>query len=154
MYECEWCNDKGGIETINSTGFVRIAECSSCGCISTQEYIDEINKKLEERNQGVGFERTKGYYGSREFAFQEMWAKLNRRQTFNGGYTYLQLLMSPELSKSVGLLHSVNIPPEQIVNERDYKVAATVIQWLGTNIGYSYLKDVIQKIEKEENGRK
>lgn len=63
----------------------------------------------------------------REVAFAEQWAKINHRH-----------LSRPQLEYLI---------PDNFT-ERDAQVAATVIQWLGTNVGMSFIRDVMEREPK------
>ena len=39
------------------------------------------------------------------------------------------------------------------VSEAQMKVAATVVQWLGSPVGLGWLREVLQKIDKSDNDR-
>ncbi len=62
----------------------------------------------------------------REVSFARAWHYANARYT----HTLEYLLGKPN--------------EQAVVSDRDRMVAATVIQWLGSNVGMSFLEDVIQ----------
>jgi len=73
-----------------------------------------------------------------ERIYAEQWAKENERQPWlNGGYTLLENVLCPEGQKR----------PAR-VSTRDAQVAATVIQWLGTNCGRCFVNMAERKIEE------
>lgn len=68
----------------------------------------------------------------REKAFAEQWQKENEQAET------LRLLMAPISMQSVP---TRDLP---LLKPRDMEVAATVIQWLGSNVGMDFLRQVIQ----------
>lgn len=68
----------------------------------------------------------------REVAFATRWTRAN------SGYTHtLEYLLGKPNERAV-------------VSDRDRMVAATVIQWLGSNVGMSFLEDVIRSCPEIE----
>jgi hypothetical protein len=65
-----------------------------------------------------------------EKRFAEEWVKWNRRSEYGSNLAYLLLAGD----------QSSHIPPEPSV--RDFTVAATVIQWLGSPVGQGFLRDL------------
>jgi len=75
-------------------------------------------------------------YSPYELAFSELWVKENiRRPAINGGAGVLELLISPPSERSKGFLFEM--PAD--VSQRDANVAATIVQWLGTNCGQAFI---------------
>lgn len=149
--KCHWCKNNGGLHLNTSILLYEPIQCGVCLKVASQKYANKINKKLLERNRGFGYNRTTYVHGIREKLFYEMWHKINvEKRGFNGGQTALQLLISNTLQNSIMSGLQKRIPKDEIATERDYKIAATVVQWLGSSVGYSYLKEVVQKIEEME----
>ena len=110
--------------------------------------LREENKRLESLKEGrehrlfdappEGFhQRRKAYPGS-EQVYAEQWEKRNRRVSgINHGFTYLEWLLCPEMQEY----------PEE-VSIRDVRVAAAVIQWLGTNCGGAFVHECERIITK------
>lgn len=69
--------------------------------------------------------------GELERAFAERWAHHNKH------YDLLQQLFC------VG--NGIYTQPHLEIGDRDRYVAATVIQWLGTNVGFSFLQEALMK---------
>lgn len=67
----------------------------------------------------------------KEKVFSNEWIELNR-----GKYSMIEMLLSSDGGKT----------PAQ-VNEHDELIAATVIQWLGSPVGYSWLIEIIKKMK-------
>ena len=78
-------------------------------------------------DEGACFERTA--YNELEQAFSDGWKKeMTRKPGINHGRSILECILN------------------QPVSLRDRYVAASVIQWLGTNCGFSFLHTVLNKI--------
>ncbi|MCK5604361.1 hypothetical protein KAR91_20900 [Candidatus Pacearchaeota archaeon] len=74
-----------------------------------------------------------------ERIYAEVWKKRNVRQPYsNGGFTYLEWILCPDDRRVPAL-----------VSDRDAEVAASVIQWLGTNVGTSFVYECESKIKLE-----
>lgn len=92
-----------------------------------------------EANRGYKFERTK--YNQREKAFYLEWLKENKpAQGINFGQGILQDLFI-EQSTDFPLTRKY----VEIITNRDRYIAATVIQWLGTNCGMSFLSEALKR---------
>lgn len=85
--------------------------------------------------------RARDKYGdwvNRERVFLRHWRKENKRVSgTNGGCGVLELILSEDPNG-----HAVDL------TQRDATVAATVIQWLGTNCGYAFLHEVERETER------
>lgn len=98
--------------------------------------LDKTRQKrlFELEHESYSPERLK--YGVEERVFLERWKKRNRRVPgINRGYTLLEHI----------LCKGDQAFPEQ-VSQRDAYVAASVIQWLGTNCGKAFLADCEEEI--------
>lgn len=84
---------------------------------------------LEPRHESRQMDRLR--HGREEQIFLEQWQRINHRRTgwASGGVSLLELLLRP----------SGQDIPERATG-RDAMVAATVIQWLGTNVGSGFLQ--------------
>jgi hypothetical protein len=72
-----------------------------------------------------------------ERIFAEAWQRTNERQPWlNHGYTTIEWILCPDGEKY----------PER-VTPRDAQVAASVIQWLGTGVGYGFLLGCERQID-------
>ena len=65
------------------------------------------------------------------------WLKRNRRGYLSSGATLLELILTPD---------GVDKPPA--IDRRDAAVAASVIQWLGTNCGMGFIWTCEKKIDR------
>jgi hypothetical protein len=91
---------------------------------------------IEPVHQGLRTDRLRG--GLAERIYAEEWAKKNTRSSWiNHGCTALELILTP----------AGKLP--RPVSQRDATIAATVIQWLGTNCGHAFLQETEQRIEDE-----
>lgn len=63
------------------------------------------------------------------------WIALNKR-SLSTGMTYLEAILTAD-----------NRPTSRVVTQRDAAVAASVIQWLGTNCGMAFVQACERKIE-------
>lgn len=102
--------------------------------------------KLGKQNKGYRWERTQDdprpYHPiNRELVFYEEWLKDNKPSPgWNYGFGTLQdILMLPEapLSRPAA--------PKVKINYRDRYIAATIMQWLGTNIGWQFLVRTLKR---------
>lgn len=106
--------------------------------------------KLGKQNKGYKFERTKykcpleGHKKdvNRELVFYRMWRDENKKKPgINYGQGVLQdLFYKPE--RTFSMFHNA---PIHIISPVERFVVATVIQWLGTNCGWSFLMRVVDK---------
>lgn len=114
--------------------------------IETQEELEVARKAVEElratriRHIGRFPNRLKFDYDNhpnREKAFADHWRKENENvpSWLNGGHGVLEhLLLANEKECIIGDL-----------TQRDAIVAATVIQWLGTNCGWCFLDECLNR---------
>ncbi len=81
-----------------------------------------------------------------EKVYAERWEKENIRVPgLNGGRGYLELLLNECPYTDHGLYR-----PVSEITQRDAYVAATVIQWLGTNIGRCLIEECKRKAKEIE----
>lgn len=66
------------------------------------------------------------------------WKRLNRRRQWHGA-TLLELIMQPTSDRGLSPF---------VVSRRDAEVAASVIQWLGTNVGYGFIRSCERAIDE------
>lgn len=78
----------------------------------------------------------KGYF-NRERVFARRWVKENHPPCWlNGGIGILQGILDPDCGSS---------SPVPEITQAEAAAAATVIQWLGSNCGWSFLEECIRK---------
>jgi hypothetical protein len=95
----------------------------------------EMPKVLNHRSNE--FRRTK--HSHREHAFAEMWKAENEPiRWINNGHGILQDLFIERGSWSQRWI-------TKIISNRDAMIAATVVQWLGTNCGMDFLRRTLQR---------
>lgn len=97
-----------------------------------------LKEDAHEANVGRNFNRTKT--NPRELAFYEQWMKENEPLSYiNKGHGILQDLFI----ESTGQLFSRKTI--EVINNRDRMIVATVIQWLGSNVGMSFLHEALKR---------
>lgn len=107
------------------------------------ELEDIMNYAVREHkfraNIGLNPERVK--YNEREKAFQEQWLKENEPISWinNGGGILQDLCTNYNNEIESWKRRSI------IVNNQERMIVATVIQWLGSNIGFSFLEESLKK---------
>ena len=79
-----------------------------------------------------------------ERIFAEEWEKKNTSEYFSNGKPFLNGRGTLDY-----LLADDNNNPCGEVSDRDREVAATVIQWLGSNVRMSFLNSAKERLEKE-----
>ncbi len=73
-----------------------------------------------------------------EVVYADEWEKVNQNQPgTNGRLGYLEMLLNQFDDSHIGV---------SSISQRDAFVAATIIQWLGTNIGQCFIEQCEQKI--------
>lgn len=111
------------------------------------EDTEEI-EKLGKQNKGFKFERTIHEINNREKHFSDLWIKENKKQSWlNFGQGTLQDLFF-DYDKNGTEVAKV------LINNRDRYIAATLIQWLGTNCGFGFLHEAMRKCGYEITIRK
>lgn len=109
------------------------SKCDCDRCIAVRA-IEKIQGALYPTVRSLTPERLD--WGFRERLFFEAWIAANERhRCVNGGRGTLEILC-----ESLGP-----------ITQRDMDVASTVIQWLGTNCGQSFLHDVERKIKQVDD---
>lgn len=111
--------------------------CPHCkGDHGDPKCTNDFDKEL--RELVMDFDRAKGYSYKRvetnplEHVFAKAWQKVVEGKTLN-------YLLDPE---------HPNYPDSP--SDRDYKVAATVIQWLGSPVGQGFLKEILETQEGKD----
>lgn len=104
-----------------------------------REIADRTIRDIEHR-QNVGFCQNRIEHNEREKAFHDEWLEENDPLSYiNNGYGILQdLFITP-----TGPLGKKKF--EIDINSRDRMVSATVIQWLGSNCGMSFLDAALRR---------
>lgn len=144
MRVCSTCYDLGGCYR-NKNGLISSCECEQCFKKASSKRIKEIRKQEKFMHQGFMHKRTKN--SIREKIFYEAWMNENRtfarRRSINFGMTTLESVTRISNNKKRDIYELT------VLTDRDYKIAATVIQWLGTNCGQSFLDEVQREIKKQ-----
>jgi hypothetical protein len=111
--------------------------CDSARARRSQHLIDRVLSPPMESLQ------PKRLTSPAERVYFETWRKENERQPWlNSGYTTLEWILCPDDQKR----------PDG-VSRRDALVATSVIQWLGTNGGASFMRQCERRIERERAER-
>lgn len=107
-----------------------------------EEELDIISDALikqytNDQNWGIMLDRIK--FNDREKAFAEQWHEDNEiKRYMNHGHGLLQDLFIDRDKFNNRLFH-------HIITRNDRTIVATVIQWLGTNIGISFLERALNR---------
>ena len=109
------------------------------------ERIVDIVLRHEAHTQHVGYAHYRCEFNPREKAFFEQWMKENSpNPAINAGHGILQDLFFEPDKNSLSMRHGHFV---HIMNERDRMIAATVIQWLGTNCGMAFLYEALKRFD-------
>lgn len=106
------------------------------------ERIKNLAVKQYDWEQNKGYRHSRIEHNPREKAFYEQWLHENKPQAGIGsGYGILQDLfiestLSPLSGKTI-----------EIITPRDRMIVATVIQWLGSNVGISFLGAALKRFD-------
>lgn len=109
-----------------------------------------MKRHQQKRVAHVGLNPGRLPFGRLERAFAARWADICRPQSgINFGYGMLQdLMMVPRKDRGgwIGRLSwRHGFKPAFLVNQRDATIVATVIQWLGTNVGFAFLIECLRE---------
>jgi len=131
------------------TGVIEDNECycgnegEQCRKCDARRARDEIDEQITPRNFSMSPDRLGNIP---ERVFLEKWSKQCQRQRgLNNGYGSLELILAPGQRTGGYFGFPKYVPP---VSQRDATVAASVIQWLGTNCGGCFLADCEREIKK------
>lgn len=92
-----------------------------------------------ESNVGIRPERME--FNEREKAFHDEWLKENKVDGFDRGL--LQTLFIEHGGNPMSIFNEKGVI--EIITERDRKIVATVIQWLGSNVGMCFLENSLAR---------
>lgn len=100
--------------------------------------VHSLHRGLDYRR--VEWDRDNGHEKSLEVVFADVWEEENQhRPGINYGHGILQDLMM----ERTGEWHQAHA--RLVLTRRDCSIAATAIQWLGTNCGRSFLNTVFER---------
>ena len=106
-----------------------------CGCNYNYGLLNATSD-----DKGWRAQRTKYPSSIREYFLASDWIKENQKRVgINFGHGILQDLFC----ERVGILEREKA--EIVINKRDRFIAATVIQWLGSNCGFAFIKEAFKK---------
>jgi hypothetical protein len=99
-----------------------------------------VQQDAYENNKGYKWERCKD--NPREMAFYEQWLKENQPLSWvNNGHGILQdLFIERNITQPLGQTKWI-----VEINNRDRWIVATIIQWLGTNVGFCFLQEALRR---------
>jgi len=142
-YDEEWCRDNFYCpvtdRTVHNPDHVGSVQPD---CPRLLEHLHAANPDISEvqlrlfglEHESYRPERLK--HSPEESVYLERWKKENARQAaMNRGYTLLEHILCPPEREYPGR-----------VSQRDAYVAASVIQWLGTNCGRAFLDECAEEI--------
>lgn len=142
---CSVCDNKGSWHRSIDTRDVAGYPCDVCGRSYDPAELQRINENEVNRCKGSGFDRVKD--SPYEAAIFDAWVRENRPSIgFNGGIGTLKGLLNRDVvngDPDITYLSQDIVEP----SERDWFVASTVIQWLGTPCGRAFL------MEAQRDGR-
>lgn len=105
--------------------------------IESEKQLNKFIKNQGHKNLSYMHQRCGIEQSDREKAFARLWRNDNKKKSwFNSGFGTLQDLF----------FYTGNIfqyYPLLIITNRDRVIAATVIQWLGSNVGFSFLQKAL-----------
>lgn len=96
-------------------------------------------------HKGVLFRRTQDdcHHGRMEKAFAEHWDREQKPKAYvNYGVGALAWIVTGRFEKNI-FGHDWTPHPEELT-QRDATVAASVVQWLGTNVGFCFLEETLR----------
>lgn len=141
---CEECEDDGGVGR-DSDGSWYAFECELCGRVASKRVIKELTDRDVQRAKGIDWERIHHEHCLEERAWHEVWAdRLRARPGQNFGRNLLENLVCR--SPQGWYPWQRQRTKDDIPSERDYEVAATVIQFLGSNGGHWLREDVMKRL--------
>lgn len=95
---------------------------------------------------GVGAYRTAHPASEREKVLADLWREWNSRDRFSGGL--LDCLVLGDHGPGRSPTAELGFQFERRITRRERAVAATVVQWLGTNVGTSFLGEAFTRSAK------
>jgi len=109
-----------------------------------QSEFDLLIKKNGSKNLGWKTDRLKYDPKDIENALSEHWVKENKKRGgINFGHGILQDLFFERLGHPFNIMAVAHCFLK--ITNRDRLITATVIQWLGTNVGFCWLKEALSK---------
>ena len=161
LLPCPFCGGEAEIRKRGTPRASMIIGCTNCGCLL--ESCDVIgrtapasyawNRRMPtpstetpvvNPNQGLHAKRV-NEHNPREAAFAEAWAEHDRLHLLEN---LLIVNCDPETPGAQARFGGVGghfVEPVGRATDRDRVIVATVIQWLGSNIGISFLEEALGK---------
>ena len=121
------------IDEFKASAARRVKECLTDEDGPDIENALEWLERLEmcQKNEGYATDRLNYDKGDLENAFHDEWIKEN--------------LPQPGLNSGRGILQGLMNHHEIEISDRERKIVASIIQWLGTNIGSSFLDNSLKR---------
>lgn len=133
--DCHW----------NQEASQRDNPCDACQARAARDALDLV---LDPKPVSLHPERLTN---AAERIYYEKWCEDNKRSPgINGGFTLIEHLLSTKPYKRDALT-ARNIPPP--VSQHDMSIATTIIQWLGTSCGSSFIQSCEREIAKRRDER-
>lgn len=111
--------------------------------MKTKEEFEEMTKNNGRKNVGWRTDRLSYDPNDIENALSSHWKKENKKEAhINHGQGILQDLFYETEGNPMNLMNPVQRVMK--INNRDRLVAATVVQWLGTNCGKCFLNEALK----------
>ena len=106
------------------------------------EHIIDLSVRYDAYEANIGFDTSRlNEHNPREVAFSETWKEENYPQRgVNFGQGQLQDIFIEQIS-----VFPMRYKVLEVINNRDRKIVATVIQWLGSNCGMGFLEKSLNK---------
>lgn len=112
-------------------------------CEEELEQVKRLVLKMERQNQHVGLFPDRLEHNEREKAFHDQWLKENIESAgVNYGFGILQDLFFERSGNPMGMMGTKCL---ERISERDRMIVATVIQWLGSNVGMCFLNEALRQ---------
>lgn len=123
-----------------------VADGGKCRHCEGVEHLRELERFLDPEHRTVNPDRLGN---AAEAIFLEQWQKLQQRSPHvNGGIGTLEAVLTPTRQTDTNVLSWAFRPGYvPIVTQRDAEVAATVVQWLGTNCGGAFLAECERQVK-------
>jgi len=109
-----------------------------------KQEFDKLIESNGSKNLGwKTFRLSEDFYNDREIALSEHWQKENIKNT---GINFGQGILQDNFCEHKGHPFSIGGDVMHLkINNRDRFIVATIIQWLGTNVGFCWLQEAFKK---------
>lgn len=124
-------------------------ETPKCDDMNNRAAFRMLERLLDPPHTGLHPRRLRGERADAERIYVQTWQRWNGRGgagVGSFGSTLLEILLQPE-TETIGTTAFTRPVPDR-VSFRDAEVAATIIQWFGTNVGKAFLDTCESEIKK------